>query len=66
MKKGIIALKIYLLIFTILFGISFYGHYTGLNILDLDVRFPYATTNLAIMIISVAGIVKTLWHIIRY
>ncbi|MGM5482864.1 MAG: hypothetical protein ACQESF_05355 [Nanobdellota archaeon] len=62
--KNIIYLFMYLLIFLILFVISFYGVITGKLVFRFNEAFP--GTDLFVLLISVIGVLKTIWHIINY
>lgn len=62
MKKGIIALIFYMLIFLLLFSFGMYGLMMEESFLESDIYF----SNFLIIIFSVIGIVKTFWHIIEY
>ncbi|MBN2367994.1 hypothetical protein JXC34_03170 [Candidatus Woesearchaeota archaeon] len=64
MKKGIIVLMLYLVLFSALFFLSMYNFMTHSSILDIG--FSEKTTNLLLILLSMAGIMKSVWHIYDY
>lgn len=62
--RSIFFLLLYLLLFVILFAVSFYGVMTNQTVFTLNEAFK--GTDSLIMILSIVGIGKTVWHIARY
>lgn len=61
MRKTIIALLIYLLIFTVLFFIAWYNYLINVPVIRLGIGAD--KSNLLVMVLSFMGILKTTVHI---
>ena len=61
MKRSIIVLIMYLLIFTALFFLSLYNYAADTAVFEIGLSTKM--TNLMVMILSVLGVAKSVWHI---
>jgi hypothetical protein len=61
-RMNVLVLFGYLVIFSVLFGLSVYSYLN--NKMILNVGFSTLIVNLGIMLLSVFSIIKTVWHII--
>jgi hypothetical protein len=64
MKKAIIILILYLLLFTGLFIISVYDYFNKISLIEIGLE--KATTSLIIIALSGIGVIKTVWNIYSY
>jgi len=61
MKKHVMALLLYLLIFGIIFGLAVFDYMHNRPILELG--FSTQLVNLMIILLSALAVVKTAWHL---
>jgi hypothetical protein len=61
-RMDVFVLFGYLVIFSVLFGLSVYSYLN--NKMILNIGFSTLIVNLGIMLLSVFSIIKTVWHII--
>ncbi len=61
MKRTILFLLAYLLLFTVMFGIGVYNYANNSSFLNIGLS--AARTNFVMLVLSVLGIIKTAWHI---
>ena len=64
MKRTLIVLMLYLLLFGVLFVIAAYDYFNRISIVDIG--FSASITNLLIVVLSGVGLLKTLWHIYAF
>lgn len=63
MRKALVAMMLYLVVFGFLALLSLYGYLHRSTI--IDVGMPVQFTNLLILVLSIGGMVKSVWHIHR-
>ena len=64
MKDSITALMLYLVLFTVLFFFSAYNFLNGVSMVRIGLSAQ--ATNGIILGLSFLGILKTVWHLIRW
>ena len=64
MKKSIIILLIYLLLFTIIFGLTVFNYFHNISVLKIGISAKIV--NISIALLSAAAIVKTTWHLYSF
>lgn len=64
MKKGIIPFLLYLLIFAVMFFVSYYAYLQNIALVEIGVG--ARNLNLIMMVLSVIAILKTVYHLVTY
>ena len=64
MKKSMLILILYLLLFALMFAVSVYNYMINEPVLDLGMS--ARMTNMGLIFLSVLGILKSTWHIISF
>jgi hypothetical protein len=64
MKKRLLALLAYLLIFAIIFGLSIFDYMHNLAVLEIGMSAKIV--DLIIILLSALSVLKTVWHIHSY
>jgi hypothetical protein len=64
MRRSIVVLMLYLLLFGVLFIVSLYNYFN--NVMPFDIGFSVKMTNIIILGLCFLGIIKSVWHLVTF
>lgn len=64
MKKDILALMVYVVLFALVFLLSVFDYLNSVPIFNIGL--PALTIDLIVAFFSLIGLIKSMWHIVKY
>lgn len=63
-KISLVSLLVFMVLFGLIFLLSFFDYIMHVPVVDIGI--PPLTIDIVVMLLSLAGLVKSLWHILSY